>query len=356
MQRQARAQFQVVRISRWSLALVLLLALAMVYFPLSRVIPVASLQPQRVRPGVTLLGLDLSGRSSNEVRQTLQRLAVRLHGNPVSASEARRFETTLVIPEVNGYRLDVNRTLLRVMAAPPGDKVLPATITVQPDRTLANFPLRAIYQGNPAKPQVALLINVAWGEEYLPKILTALDRQGVKATFFFTGLWAEKYPNLVKSVAAAGHELASHGYTDRVGPFDLQRQGQLKADIQKGAEVIYKITGRKPLYYSPHKGEVNEQLVGTAAELGMKTIMWSLDTLDWQDPSAESILQSVTSKAKNGDLVLMHPRQNTATILERLIAELKSRGLKPVTLSEMLRPDPTLPGSVTLEPLAALRA
>lgn len=356
MQRQARAQFQVLRINRWSLAAVLLLALAMVFFPLSRIIPVSGFATQRVQPGVTLLGLDLGGRSPEEVRQTLQQLAKLLHGDPVNASETQGFQTTLMIPEVNGYRLDVDRTLLRVMAAPRGEKVLPATVTVQPPRTLAQFPLRAIYQGNPAKPQVTLLINVAWGEEFLPKMLVALDRQGVKATFFLTGEWAERHPDLVKTIANAGHELASHGYTDKVGPFDLQKQGQLRSDIQKGADVIYRITGRKPLFYSPHMGQVNEQLVATAAELGMKTVMWSLDTLDWQDPSADSILQAVTTRAKNGDLILMHPRQNTMSILERLIAELKSRGLTPVTLSEMLRPDPALPSSVRLAPPTAMQA
>lgn len=356
MQRQARAQFQVLRINRWSLALVLLLALVMVFFPLSRIIPVSNLRPQRVQPGVSLLGVDLGGHSADEVKQTLQRLAPRLHSEPSNASETQRFETTLMIPEVNGYRLDVDRTLLRVMAAPKGERVLPATIPVQPARTLAQFPMRAIYQGNPAKPQVTLLINVAWGEEFLPKMLVALDHQGVKASFFLTGQWAEKHPDLVRTIANAGHELASHGYTDRVGPFELQRQGQLREDIQKGADVIYKITGRKPAFYSPHMGQVNEQLVATAAELGMKTVMWSLDTLDWQDPTAESILHSVTTRAKNGDLILMHPRQNTATILERLIAELKSRGLTPVTLSEMLRPDPALPSSISLDPGPGIRA
>ena len=83
-------------------------------------------------------------------------------------------------------------------------------------------------------------------------------------------------------------------------------------------------------------GEFNSKIVDAAAEIGYKTVMWTLDTIDWQNPDAATFLGRIVPKLENGALILMHPTEVTAKNLGTLIAEIKSRGYDIITVSEIL--------------------
>lgn len=345
MQREARANFHVIRINRWSLAVALAVGLGLLLWPLAQWVPVSGARPRRVQEGVTLLGRDLSGKSEAEVRALVEELAARLSTHPIDAQKVVRMEAggqtaAGVIPELNGYQLNVEETVRRALAAAPQTEVAPAWVPVRASVTARELGL-PIYSANPARPAVALLINVAWGTEHLPEILTTLKRHGAKATFLVTGYWAERNPELLRQIAADGHEVGNHGYDGDAQVSQLLQKGQLRADIARADAVIQQILGRKPTYYQPHEGWLDPkgEVVRTARSLGYTTVMWSRDTVDWRPGRTAAQVLQVIKEAKPGDIILMHPTRPTREALDEGLRSLKARGLTPMTLSEILSAD-----------------
>ena len=125
---------------------------------------------------------------------------------------------------------------------------------------------------------MALTINIDWGEEYLPGILEALDRKQAKVTFFVTGRWAKKNPELVKEIAARGHEIGNHGYShphpDRISIAANEEE------LIKTEKIVQGITGKKTTYYAPPYGERGAPGLKAAQNLGYRTILWTFDTVD----------------------------------------------------------------------------
>ncbi|WP_258360862.1 polysaccharide deacetylase family protein [Moorella sulfitireducens] len=192
-----------------------------------------------------------------------------------------------------------------------------------------------IYQGDPGRKAVALTFTVDWGEEYLPAILQALEQEGARATFFPTGQWAARHPELVRQMLAGGHEIGNHGQS-HPHPDNLTRE-ENRRDIQAGEDTLVAITGRKPLLYSPPYGESQPQVVAAAGDLGYKFIMWTINTGDYlPNTRPEDILATVIPRCQNGAIILMHPTGPAGKALPELLKELKKRGYALVTVSEIL--------------------
>lgn len=191
------------------------------------------------------------------------------------------------------------------------------------------------YHGNTNLKQMSLTINVDWGAEYLPLMLDILQQKGVRATFFFTGTFAEKYPNLVKRTAEKGHEIGNHGYS-HVHPNQLS-QTQMIDHLKKSEQILLELTGKRTTLYAPPYGEYNKSLVQVANDQGYRLIMWTADTIDWQRPTPEVINSRIMKKASNGGIVLMHPIQQTVQALPVMIDQLKQKGYQLVTVSENLQ-------------------
>lgn len=191
-----------------------------------------------------------------------------------------------------------------------------------------------VFQVNTKKPLVALTVNVAWGEEFLPGLLTVLKERGTKATFFMVGDWVRQFPDLTRAIAADGHELGNHSWSH---PYPTQVGAEeLKEEIRRTEELLVEITKTKPVLFAPPYGEWDRKVVATAAELGYRTIMWSADTVDWQRPGVETIVARVLENIQPGGIVLMHPTDQTVKALPLILDGLKEKGLQPVTVSELL--------------------
>ncbi|AIS52474.1 hypothetical protein TKV_c13030 [Thermoanaerobacter kivui] len=191
-----------------------------------------------------------------------------------------------------------------------------------------------IYKGNTNEKKIAFACNVAWGDEYIPKMLEIFKDNDINITFFFEGKWAEKNPDVIKEIFQKGHEVGSHGYT-HVKYTSLSRQ-QYEEDIRKCGELLEKITGTKPTLFAPPYGDFNEEVVKVAEQQGYKVILWSLDTIDWNNPSPETIVHRVMSKHHNDAIVLMHPTKNTVEALPEIIKQLKEKGYKITKVSEVI--------------------
>jgi probable sporulation protein (polysaccharide deacetylase family) len=192
-----------------------------------------------------------------------------------------------------------------------------------------------IYQGSAGAKKIALTVNVVWGEEFIPQMLDILKKNDVLVTFNIGGQWAEKFPELTKEMAQAGHEIGNHGY-NHPHPTYLNKKANSE-QILKTEKIIQALTGHKTNLFAPPYGEFNEQVLQAAGENGYKTILWSIDTIDWQKPAPAEIIRRVTTKAHNGAIVLMHPTAPTVKALPSLLAELKKEGYQFVKVSDIIQ-------------------
>jgi len=116
-----------------------------------------------------------------------------------------------------------------------------------------------IFQGNSETKSVAITVNVDWGEEFLPAMLDEFKKNNALVTFFVTGRWAEKNPELLKQMAAAGHSIQNHGY--KHVHFNQLSPTEVNSEIKKAEEIIYGITGVRSSFFASPYGEYNTQLV-----------------------------------------------------------------------------------------------
>ena len=135
-----------------------------------------------VRAGVTLQGEPVERLFRHEVEAIIDRMARQQGREPVNAEIDPVNER--IIPELNGLEVDREATLELVMKAPSGMKLMPVYRELLPEVRWDHYPALPAAQGNPRKPCVSLMINVAWGEEELPEMLNVLQKEGARATFF----------------------------------------------------------------------------------------------------------------------------------------------------------------------------
>lgn len=190
------------------------------------------------------------------------------------------------------------------------------------------------YEGNKGKGAVSLCINVDWGEDYIPLMLETLKKYDAKATFFLTGRWTETFPDIAKEIKKAGMEIGNHGWKHR-SPNSMSYEENLE-DIQTAEQIINDTLGIKTVLFAPASGEIDEQVQKAAEDAGYRLILWSVDTIDWQKPSVETIISRVLDKAGDGSVILMHPTENTAAALEDILIGLKEKDLKPIPVSELI--------------------
>ncbi|MGM0409837.1 MAG: polysaccharide deacetylase family protein [Bacillota bacterium] len=193
----------------------------------------------------------------------------------------------------------------------------------------------AIYQGSKGMNQLSIAMNVDWGEEYIDDILHCLNKNDIKITFFVTGQWSKKNPQLLKKIVKNGHEIGNHGYSHK-HLYNLSNQELINL-IKDNEELIYNLSNYKTTLFAPPYGEVNKRITTTAKSIGYHTIMWSADTIDWQKPSVKIIAQRAINKSGDGAIILMHPTENSLKALDQIIKKLKERGYKFVTISKLIK-------------------
>lgn len=188
---------------------------------------------------------------------------------------------------------------------------------------------------------IALTFDDGPDPEDTPYILDLLKEYDVKATFFIIGNKAERYPDLVKREADEGHELANHTYRHLYFSNKVSER-QFKEELSKTQEAIFKASGLRPHLFRPPGGYYNDTLVRIAKKEGFKVVMWSWhqNTNDWNTPGVGKITSTVLNNARNGDIVLFHDyvegKTQTIPALKQILPELRDRGYRFVTISELL--------------------
>lgn len=182
---------------------------------------------------------------------------------------------------------------------------------------------------------VSLTFDAAWGNEDTQLLIDILEKYGVKATFFVVGDWVDKYPESVKALSDAGHEVMSH--SDDHAHFSQLSSEQIVSNLNSCNDKIEAVTGVRPTLFRCPYGEYDDHVVETVTGMGMYTIQWDVDSLDWKDYDASTIFQRVTSAVSPGSIVLFHNAAlHTPEALPDIIETLLADGYSIVPVSELL--------------------
>lgn len=194
-----------------------------------------------------------------------------------------------------------------------------------------------IYCVDTEEKKVALSFDAAWGDEDTDEILSILEKYQVKATFFMTGGWVEAYPEDVKKLAEAGHDLGNHSQNHKnMSQLDA---GLCVSEIQQLHDKVKELTGKDMTLFRPPYGDYNNQVVETANSLGYDVIQWSVDSLDWKDYGADNIIATILNHKNldNGAIILMHNgAKYTKDALERVITGLQDMDYEIVPISKLI--------------------
>ncbi len=199
-----------------------------------------------------------------------------------------------------------------------------------------------VYSVSHDEKLLALTIDAAWEDDKTDFILETLKTYDIKATFFLCGFWVEDYPEMVKKISDDGHEIGNHSWTHP--HMSKQSSGQIVDELKTLDDKIESITGKRSTLFRAPYGEYNDTVITTVRNAGYEVIQWDIDTVDWKpERSAETILNSVLPKLKNGSIILCHNNgYKIEQYLPTLIETALSQGYKFVTVSEMLLPGPTI--------------
>ncbi len=192
-----------------------------------------------------------------------------------------------------------------------------------------------IYSVETAEKKVAISFDCAWGVEYTQKLLDIMEKNDVRCTFFAVEFWVEKYPQYAAAIVEAGHELGTHSRTHSY--MSKLSEEEIKDELSTSCAAIEKATGQKTTLFRAPYGDYDNLLIDTAQSMGLYTIQWDVDSLDWKNLSATEIAMRVINGAKNGSIILCHNNGlHTAESLPLIFSTLKNRGYEFVPIGELI--------------------
>ena len=194
-----------------------------------------------------------------------------------------------------------------------------------------------IYSVDRSDGYVAISFDAAWGADKTRQIMDVCDEYGVKATFFLVGFWVDKYPEMVAEINARGFEIGTHSATHP--QMSQLSEVQCREELVSSSRKIFEITGKPVTLFRPPFGDYDNQLLSVAKDLGLFTIQWSVDSLDWKGLNGQQIAARV-QKAASGDIILCH--NNSDHIVEALpliFEAMQLKGLKFCPIGQLIYTD-----------------
>ncbi len=192
-----------------------------------------------------------------------------------------------------------------------------------------------IYSVERTDKKLSISFDCAWGVEHTDALLSAMERAGVRCTFFAVEFWVKKYPEFVEKIIAAGHEMGTHS---RTHPYmsKLSKE-EIVSELTTSKEAIERLTGRKVTLFRPPYGDYDDLLIDTCKELSLYPVQWDVDSLDWKNLSTNELAMRVINGAKAGSIILCHNNGlHTAEALPLIFSTLQNRGYEFVPISELI--------------------
>lgn len=270
---------------------------------------------------------------NDKLYEELVELAKKIDQEPIDARVDRIWKA---IPSHNGIKVNLEKSYQ--VAKQLGKVRLDMLMydEIEAKVALEDLPVAPIYRGNPNKPMISLMINVAWGTEYVHSMLEIFNEYQVKATFFLDGKWLRDNQDVAKKILEHGHELGNHAYSHP----DLTKMSveRIKEEMTKTNELIEKL-GVTSYLFAPPSGAFDQRVVQIAHQYNMKTILWTLDTVDWKKPPSSTIVNRIVPNLENGALILMHPTEPTVAALPAIIEGAQNKELTIGTVSQLISPE-----------------
>lgn len=193
---------------------------------------------------------------------------------------------------------------------------------------LRNFD--ALYVGDTNKKEIYITFDAGFENGNTERILDALKKHGVKATFFLVGNYFETQPKLVKRMAEEGHTIGNHTYSHP----DMSKIGDIQSfqtELQKNEALYRDVLGSEmPKLYRPPQGKFCEENLKMAQQLWYSTVFWSLAYVDWytdDQPTPEQAFSKLLPRIHPGAVVLLHSTSSTnAEILDELLTKWEETG------------------------------
>ena len=190
---------------------------------------------------------------------------------------------------------------------------------------------------------LSISFDAAWGNEDTRQLIGILGKYNIKATFFVVGAWVDKYPESVKALHDAGHEVMSHSNSH--AHFNSLSTDEIIADLNTCNDKIEAVTGVRPTLFRCPYGEYDDHVINAVRSLGIEPIQWDVDSLDWKELPADEITARVTSRVQPGSIVLFHNAAfHTPEALPGIIEALLREGYQFVPISQLI-----ITGSYTID-------
>ncbi len=202
-----------------------------------------------------------------------------------------------------------------------------------------------VYREPTTRKIVALTFDDGPSPLWTPRILDALKKAGVKATFFMLGDHVQKYPDVARRVAEEGHEIGNHTYDHHV--LIYYKMDELEKELKDAEKIIKDTTGKTTQYFRPPKAWLTPQEKEKIKAMGYKIILWSLNSKDWVTFDDKYIIGYILRRIQPGDIILFHDsggvfsteggsRKETVLTIPRLVEKLREKGYECVTITELL--------------------
>ena len=190
---------------------------------------------------------------------------------------------------------------------------------------------------------LSISFDAAWGNEDTQQLIDILGKYNIKATFFVVGAWVDKYPESVKALHDAGHEVMSHSNSH--AHFNSLSTDEIIADLNACDDKIEAVTGVRPTLFRCPYGEYDDHVINAVRSLGIEPIQWDVDSLDWKELPADEITARVTGRVQPGSIVLFHNAAiHTPEALPGIIEALLQEGYQFVPISQLI-----ITGSYTID-------
>lgn len=184
---------------------------------------------------------------------------------------------------------------------------------------------------NPNKPMIALTFDDGPSKLYTPRILDVLEEYNSVGTFFVLGSHVKDNKDTLIRMIENGHEIGNHSYNHK--DITTMSDEELYKQIKGTDDLIRNATGYIPSIMRPPYGANSEEY---NKKIFKPIILWSIDTLDWENRNTEIIVNNILDNVKDGDIILMHDLyDSTAEAVEKVVPELINRGYQLVTVSEL---------------------
>lgn len=219
----------------------------------------------------------------------------------------------------------------------PAHRAATSSPTVSPT-VVPRGPARELARGSGRRPEVALTFHGAGDPALGRQVLAVLATERARVTVLAVGTWLAGQRSLASSIVAAGHELGNHTWSHPV--LSELGRGAARAEIQRCRDLLISVTGSPGAHFRQSGGQHSTALIRELAGLAGYPVCLSydIDSLDWTDPGPAAVRRNAAA-ASAGSIISLHlGHQGTFAALPAILHDLRSRGLRPVTATELLQP------------------